>query len=78
MKLEKTYWGYFQFGSSWCDIETNGGRCNVKCDDLLTSVDENVKCAKQVYEKWGFEGFGLNISNICANKVDRDVDACLQ
>ncbi|XP_060526139.1 lysozyme-like isoform X2 [Cylas formicarius] len=48
--------GLFQINSKdWCKFGSKGGKCNIKCEDL---IDDDIcldsLCAKQIYKEMGF------------------------
>ena len=51
-------YGLFQINSKeWCRKGRKGGECGVKCEDFLDEdIRDDVKCAKVIYNRNGFNG----------------------
>ncbi len=57
-----TKYGIFQLNSKtdkqWCTENSKGGRCNAKCSDFLDdNLSDDLKCALQVHEAYGFKNW---------------------
>ncbi|CRL08737.1 CLUMA_CG021392, isoform A [Clunio marinus] len=52
-------YGIFQINSKdWCGKDKKGGNCNIKCSDLLNDdIKDDIKCAKEVFNRNGLNGW---------------------
>uniref|UniRef100_A0A0K8VAJ1 lysozyme n=1 Tax=Bactrocera latifrons TaxID=174628 RepID=A0A0K8VAJ1_BACLA len=50
-------YGLFQISSKeWCRVNRKGGLCDKKCEDFLDdNIDDDVECAKRIFERNGFK-----------------------
>ncbi|CAH0550793.1 unnamed protein product [Brassicogethes aeneus] len=51
--------GLFQINSKvWCTFKKKGGKCNMKCEDLLNEdITDDSKCVQKVHQEKGFRGW---------------------
>nr|XP_023028141.1 lysozyme-like [Leptinotarsa decemlineata] len=51
--------GLFQINSKdWCKYGSPGGKCNMKCEDLINeNIRDDAMCAKKVERETGFQGW---------------------
>ncbi|XP_019881740.1 lysozyme [Aethina tumida] len=51
--------GLFQISSKeWCQFGKTGGKCNMKCEDLLNEdIRDDSKCAQKAFNELGFRGW---------------------
>ncbi|KYB26736.1 lysozyme [Tribolium castaneum] len=51
--------GLFQISSKeWCTYNTPGGKCNMKCEDLVNEdIADDSSCAKKMHGELGFRGW---------------------
>ncbi|XP_018579991.1 lysozyme [Anoplophora glabripennis] len=51
--------GLFQIKSRvWCKFRSPGGKCNMKCEDLLNDdISDDSICAREVHNERGFSGW---------------------
>ncbi|XP_067634147.1 lysozyme-like isoform X2 [Eurosta solidaginis] len=54
-----TSYGLFQINSKdWCRAGRKGGICDKKCEDFLDdNIDDDVACAKRIFERAGFKNW---------------------
>lgn len=73
---DEHYWGLFAVSDKWwCDKEKDGGMCNVKCSDLLTDIDKNVKCGRRIYKQDGPSSW--KVSADCGDVEDKIISDCI-
>lgn len=79
LKLEsfgETYWGLFKFTEQmFCELNSSGGYCNVKCNELEVDYDKNAHCAAKAFRKNGLNTWSLQ-KNECENS-DFNFENCL-
>lgn len=72
---DENYWGLFAVSDRWwCDNEKAGGLCNVNCNDLLTDLEKNVQCGRQVYRQDGSGAWKLSAD--CVSVDNEQLDDC--
>ncbi|XP_018325079.1 lysozyme-like [Agrilus planipennis] len=51
--------GIFQINSKeWCRYNQKGGKCNMKCEDLINeNLEDDSSCAKKVFNEYGFQNW---------------------
>ncbi|KAJ8925448.1 hypothetical protein NQ315_009281 [Exocentrus adspersus] len=51
--------GLFQISSKeWCKFGSAGGKCNIKCEDLINEdITDDSICARKVEKEWGFRAW---------------------
>lgn len=73
---DENYWGIFAVSDRWwCDKKKAGGLCNVKCDDLLSDIEKNAKCGRQVYRQDGSGAWKL--TKDCLKSEDENIADCI-
>ncbi|XP_022837261.1 lysozyme-like [Spodoptera litura] len=56
----KKAYGLYQIPSEWCKEGKRGGRCNIKCEDLLNDdIRDDTACALKIMEEHGFQYWSL-------------------
>ncbi|KAF9803830.1 hypothetical protein SFRURICE_013107 [Spodoptera frugiperda] len=56
----KKAYGLYQIPSEWCKEGKRGGRCNIKCEDLLNDdIRDDTACALKIMEEHGFQYWTL-------------------
>ncbi|XP_049308567.1 lysozyme-like [Bactrocera dorsalis] len=52
-------YGLFQINSKeWCRVSRKGGLCGNKCEDFLDdNIDDDVACAKRIFQRDGFKNW---------------------
>ncbi|XP_063834323.1 lysozyme [Ostrinia nubilalis] len=71
-----TSYGLFQINNKdWCKKGRKGGHCNMKCEDLLNEdLADDVRCAKRVYDRVGFNAWPSY--SYCKEKSLPDLSRC--
>lgn len=65
------YYGIFQIGQKWCDIDKPGGKCNIKCEDLVDDdITDDIKCAQILFKKLGKKAWKLNKNSGCEKEFN--------
>ncbi|CAG9800937.1 unnamed protein product [Chironomus riparius] len=65
------YYGIFQIDQKWCSIDKPGGKCNIKCEDLVNDdITDDIKCAQKVFQKLGKKAWKLNKNSGCKKEFN--------
>ncbi|XP_070499197.1 uncharacterized protein [Chironomus tepperi] len=65
------YYGIFQIGQKWCGTDGPGGKCNIKCEDLVDDdITDDVKCAQKIFQKLGKKAWKLNKNPGCKKEFN--------
>lgn len=65
------YYGIFQIGQKYCGIDKAGGKCNIKCSDLVDDdITDDIKCAQKLFQKLGTKAWKLNKNPGCKKEFN--------
>uniref|UniRef100_A0A453Z3R3 lysozyme n=1 Tax=Anopheles quadriannulatus TaxID=34691 RepID=A0A453Z3R3_ANOQN len=70
-------YGIFQINSKeWCRVGYKGGKCNMKCEDLVTDdITNAIKCSKIIQQQNGFNEWVM-WQKKCKGKELPDITNC--
>lgn len=71
--------GIYRIGMKWwCGQDVPGGKCNIKCSDLLDDdISDDVACMKEILEEHGLQGWQKSKKD-CLELYEEDVKNCFK